>query len=183
MKVTETTLPGVLLVEPRRFSDARGSFFEVWKEDRYVGAGIVGPFVQDNVSHSVRGTLRGLHFQEPSGQGKLVQALHGAVYDVVVDVRRGSPTFGRSLGVVLDAETGKQLWIPPGFAHGFCVTSAHATFLYKCTAAYSPEHERSIRWDDPALCIEWPLDGVPLLSPKDAIAPLLADAQVLPGYA
>lgn len=182
MNVTETSLPGVLLVEPRRFSDARGSFFEVWKEDRYTQAGIDGPFVQDNVSHSIQRTLRGLHFQEPSGQGKLVQVLHGAVYDVVVDVRRGSPTFGRSLGVMLDAESGKQLWIPPGFAHGFCVTSPQATFLYKCTAAYSPEHERSIRWNDPALGIEWPLDGEPLLSPKDAVAPLLADAPTLPVY-
>ena len=183
MNVVQTALPGVLLLEPRRFSDARGSFFELWKEDRYAAAGIHGPFVQDNVSHSVKGTLRGLHFQEPEAQGKLVQALSGTVFDVVVDVRRGSPSFGQSLGVVLDGETARQLWIPAGYAHGFYVTSAQATFLYKCTAAYSPTSERSVRWDDPALGIAWPLDGQPLLSPKDAVAPLLADALVLPGYA
>jgi dTDP-4-dehydrorhamnose 3,5-epimerase len=177
----DTEVPGVFLVEPRLFSDARGTFFEVWKDETYRELGLTAPFVQDNVSHSVKGTLRGLHFQEPTAQGKLVQVLHGAVFDVAVDVRRGSPTFGRHVDVMLDAESARQLWIPPGFAHGFYVTSEHATFLYKCTAPYSPAHERAIRWDDPALGIRWPLDGAPLLSGKDADAPLLADAPVLPG--
>jgi dTDP-4-dehydrorhamnose 3,5-epimerase len=180
VKHSETSLPGVFLVEPRLFSDARGTFFEVWKDESYRAIGIPGPFVQDNVSHSVKGTLRGLHFQEPTSQGKLVQVLHGAVFDVAVDVRRGSPTFGQHVGVSLDAESARQLWIPPGFAHGFYVTSERATFLYKCTAPYSPAHERSIRWDDPAIAIRWPLAGAPILSGKDAEAPLLADAPVLP---
>lgn len=185
MKVTPTAIGEVLYLEPRIFADARGAFSEVWKEQPYREAGIAGPFVQDNVSHSVKGTLRGLHFQEPTGQGKLVQVLAGKVWDVAVDVRRGSPTFGRWVGYELDAERMHQLWIPTGFAHGFLVLSERATFLYKCTAPYSPAHERSIRWDDPALAIAWPLEpGLrPLLSGKDAEAPVLADAPILPAFA
>jgi dTDP-4-dehydrorhamnose 3,5-epimerase len=187
MKITPTDLPEILLLEPRVFRDDRGAFFEVWKDPVYRELGIRDPFVQDNVSHSVRGTLRGLHFQEPTAQGKLVQVLDGTVYDVAADVRRGSPTFGRWVGVELDGDSARQLWIPPGFAHGFLVTSARATFLYKCTALYSPAHERSIRWNDPLLAISWPLEGAtgwraPLLSAKDADAPLLLDAEVLPTY-
>jgi dTDP-4-dehydrorhamnose 3,5-epimerase len=182
VKVSETALPGVLVVEPRVFADDRGFFFESYQVERYAGAGIARPFVQDNFSRSVRGTLRGLHFQEPKAQGKLVQVMRGSVYDVVVDVRRGSPTFARWIGFELSGETPKQVWIPPGFAHGFCVTSDSADFHYKCTAPYAPEAERSIRWDDPALAIAWPVAHPPLLSAKDAAAPLLADAPVLPSY-
>ena len=183
MNVRPTELPEVLLLEPRVFRDARGAFSEVWKASVYEELGIRGPFVQDNVSHSVRGTLRGLHFQEPTAQGKLVQVLSGRVWDVAVDVRRGSPSFGRWVGVELDGDNARQLWVPAGFAHGFLVLSERASFLYKCTAAYSPAHERSIRWDDPGLAIRWPLEGAaPLLSPKDAIAPTLADSEILPSY-
>ena len=181
MNITETTLPGVLIIEPRVFADDRGFFFESYHRERYAAAGIGAVFVQDNGSRSVRGTLRGLHFQEPHGQGKLVQVLRGVVYDVAVDVRRGSPTFGRWVGVELSGDVPKQMWIPPGFAHGFCVTSEVADFHYKCTAPYAPKFERSIRWDDPTLAIEWPIVN-PLLSNKDAVAPLLDEAPVLPTY-
>jgi dTDP-4-dehydrorhamnose 3,5-epimerase len=184
MKVTPTDLPEVLLIEPRVFSDARGAFLETWKAPAYEALGVPGPFVQDNLSHSVRGTLRGLHFQEPSAQGKLVQTVSGSVWDVAVDIRRGSPRYGRWVGYELDGESARQLWIPPGFAHGFLVLSDRATFLYKCTHVYAPQHERSLRWDDPALAIEWPLDGrAPLLAPKDAVAPTLERSEVLPSYA
>ncbi len=181
MEVVQTALPGVVLVTPRVFGDARGFFLETFQAERYDAAGIAGPFVQDNWSRSVRGTLRGLHFQEPHPQGKLVQVVNGAVFDVAVDVRRGSPTFGRSVGVELSGENKRQMWIPPGFAHGFVVTSDVADFLYKCTAPYRPEAECAIAWDDPALGIAWPLAD-PILSPKDAAAPRLADAPVLPAY-
>jgi dTDP-4-dehydrorhamnose 3,5-epimerase len=179
LKVTETALPGVLVLEPRVFVDDRGYFFEIYRQDRYAEAGLDVAFVQDNFSRSIRGTLRGLHFQEPKAQGKLVQALRGNIYDVIVDVRRGSPTFGKWIVVELSGETPKQIWIPPGYAHGFCVTSDSADFHYKCTAPYAPEAEQAIRWDDPALGIQWPVSK-PLLSKKDAVAPLLADAPVLP---
>jgi dTDP-4-dehydrorhamnose 3,5-epimerase len=181
VKVLATELPGVLLLEPRVFEDARGSFQELYHERRYAEAGIPGPFVQDNLSRSVRGTLRGLHFQEPHAQGKLIQVLSGSVYDVVVDVRRGSPTFGRWVGLTLSAESQRQLWVPPGFAHGFCVTSERCDFLYKCTEFQAPGSERGIAWDDPALAIPWPV-AEPLLSPKDARLPRLAEAPVLPVY-
>ena len=181
MKVVATELPGVLLVEPRVFGDARGFFFETFHAERYAAAGIPGPFVQDNLSRSGRGTLRGLHFQEPRAQGKLVQVLQGAVWDVAVDVRKGSPHFGRWVGMELSEENRRQLWIPPGFAHGFCVLSDSADFLYKCTEFYAPEVERAVRWDDPALGIHWPV-AEPVLSAKDSAAPLLADAPVLPLY-
>lgn len=181
MKRHTTELPGVLLLEPRAFEDARGSFMELFHARRYAEVGLPETFVQDNLSRSVRGTLRGLHFQEPHGQGKLIQVLSGSVYDVVVDVRRGSPTFGRWQGWALSAESRLQLWVPPGFAHGFCVTSEYCDFLYKCTDFYAPEAERGIAWDDPDLGIGWPV-AEPLLSPKDARLPRLKDAPVLPLY-
>ncbi|MDC0707498.1 dTDP-4-dehydrorhamnose 3,5-epimerase [Stigmatella sp. ncwal1] len=183
MKVLETAVPGVLLIEPKVFGDDRGFFLETFHAKRYADAGIPGPFVQDNYSRSAKGTLRGLHFQEPQAQGKLVQVVAGAVYDVAVDVRRGSPTFGKWVGVELSAENRRQLWVPPGFAHGFCVTSDFADFQYKCTALYAPENERSILWNDPELAIAWPLSGAPKLSAKDAAAPRLKDAPLLPAYA
>ena len=181
MKVTELGLPGVLLLEPRIFGDERGFFLETFNVERYSEVGLTLPFVQDNLSRSRKGTLRGLHFQQPQAQGKLVQVLAGAVWDVVADVRRGSPTFGRWLGLELSAENRFQLWVPPGFAHGFCVLSESADFFYKCTALYAPQHERALRWDDPELGIRWPIDR-PTLSAKDAAAPLLSDATVLPDY-
>lgn len=181
MKVVPTSIPEVLILEPKVFGDDRGFFMETWQAERYAEAGVPGPFVQDNLSRSVKGTLRGLHFQEPFPQGKLVMVLEGAVLDVAVDIRRGSPTFMKHVAVELSAENKRQLWIPPGFAHGFCVTSDHALFLYKCTERYRPEHDRAIRWDDPALGIAWPV-AEPLLSQKDAAAPLLADAPALPAY-
>jgi dTDP-4-dehydrorhamnose 3,5-epimerase len=174
MKVTETTLPGVLLIEPKVFGDDRGFFYETYHARRYEAAGIPAHFVQDNLSRSSQGTLRGLHFQEPNPQGKLVQVLRGSVFDVAVDVRRSSPNFGRWVAVELSETNRRQLWVPPGFAHGFCVTSESADFLYKCTALYSPEAERGIAWDDPALGIDWPVRK-PLLSAKDAAAPVLPE--------
>ena len=179
MKVTPQALPEVLLVEPKVFGDARGFFLESFQARRYAEAGIPGPFVQDNLSRSVRGTLRGLHFQEPLPQGKLVTVLRGSVFDVAADVRRGSPTFGRWVGVELSEENHRQLWIPPGFAHGFCVTSDVADFFYKCTELYSPASERTIAWDDPELGIQWPVSQ-PLLSAKDRAGTTLAQAPVLP---
>ncbi len=181
MKVSATELPGVLLVEPRVFGDHRGLFVETFQARRYADAGIVGGFVQDSLSRSVKGTLRGLHFQEPHAQGKLVQVLRGRVWDVAVDVRRGSPCFGRWVGVELSDEDRRQLWIPLGFAHGFCVLSDVADFFYKCTEVYTPEAERTILWNDPQLAIRWPVEA-PLLSERDRKAPRLADAPVLPAY-
>jgi dTDP-4-dehydrorhamnose 3,5-epimerase len=181
VKVSETALPGVLVIEPRVFADDRGFFLEAFHEPRYQAAGLPAVFVQDNLSRSCRGTLRGLHFQEPNAQGKLVQVVRGKVVDVVVDVRRGSPTFRKWFAMELDGDTPKQVWIPSGFAHGFCVTSEVADFLYKCTVPYAPDCERSIRWDDPQLGIDWPVTQ-PLLSKKDALAPTLAEAPVLPVY-
>lgn len=174
MNVRPTSLPDVLAIEPRRHGDARGVFFEGWHAERYAAAGIPGPFVQDNVSWSAAGVLRGLHLQEPTAQGKLVQVLHGAVWDVAVDVRVGSPTFGRWVAERLTAENGRQLWIPAGFAHGFVVLDGPALVTYKCTAHHCGAHELTVRWDDPDLAIAWPL--VPTtLSPRDADAPRLRD--------
>jgi len=181
MKVVPTELPEVLIIEPRVHGDSRGFFYESFQAARYAGVGINGTFIQDNLSRSVRGTLRGLHFQEPRAQGKLIQVLRGSVFDVAVDVRRGSPTFARWVGIELSETTPRQLWIPPGFAHGFCVLSESADFFYKCTELYAPETERSVAWDDPAIGIRWPLSD-PLLSAKDRVAPRLADAPVLPHY-
>lgn len=174
MKVETTSLPGVLVLQPRRFMDDRGQFFETWQQRQYAEIGIAGPFVQDNVSRSKRGVLRGLHFQNPQVQGKLVSVLEGEVFDVAVDIRAGSKTFGQWSGVSLSHENNKQLWIPPGFAHGFFVTSEIAVFAYKCTDYYSPEGECSLRWDDPAVGIDWP-KGEKFLSPKDRDASLLGE--------
>ncbi|WP_309888747.1 dTDP-4-dehydrorhamnose 3,5-epimerase [Archangium sp.] len=181
MKISETELPGVLLLEPKRFGDDRGFFVELFHAKRYTEAGIPGPFVQDNFSRSAKGILRGLHFQQPHAQGKLVQVFAGAVYDVAVDIRRGSPTFGKWVGVELSADNRRQLWVPAGFAHGFCVLSESADFHYKCTELYSPASEHGIAWNDPDLGIPWPVKS-PLLSPKDSAAPRLKDAPVLPDY-
>lgn len=172
MQVSETTLPGVLLVEPDVYGDDRGFFLETFQTERYAALGIEDPFVQDNLSYSQRGILRGLHFQEPNAQGKLVYVLQGEVFDVAVDIRVGSPHFGQSVAVHLTGESKRQLWIPPGFAHGFCVLSPSALFAYKCTDFYNPKTEASIRWDDPQLGIDWPLSDVQL-SVKDAQADTL----------
>lgn len=174
MNVQKTELPGVLIVEPDRFGDSRGFFQEIWHEKRYREAGIPGPFVQDNISFSAHSVLRGLHFQNPNGQGKLVYVLQGEVFDVAVDIRTGSPTFGKWVGYRLSADNGKQFYIPPGFAHGFCVTSESALFAYKCTDFYNRQTEGTVRWDDPAIAIDWPI-ATPLVSAKDTEAPLLAD--------
>lgn len=181
MEVSPTSLPEVLLIKPRIFGDERGFFFESWKQDRYREHGLPSEFVQDNISRSTKGTVRGLHFQEPKAQGKLVTVLHGRVFDVAVDVRKGSPCFGQWTGVELSGDNHHQLWVPAGFAHAFCVISESADFFYKCTELYSPETERAIRYDDPAIGIDWPVE-TPILSYKDAAAPLLADAPVLPLY-
>lgn len=180
MKVTATSLPGVLVVEPVRHADARGWFVETFERERYAAAGIARgmTFVQDNASSSTRHTLRGLHYQRARPQGKLIWVTRGDVFDVVVDLRRGAPTFGAWIGIELSAAQLRQLWIPPGFAHGFLVTSEVAELAYKVTAAYAPEDERAIRWDDPALAIAWPLTGAPLLSARDASAPSLHDAEL-----
>lgn len=167
MNVTETDLPGVLLIEPRVFGDARGFFLETFSEQRYAEAGIAGPFIQDNWSHSCRGTLRGLHFQIQHPQGKLVHVMQGEIFDVAVDVRQDSPTFGQWVGVTLSAENKRQLWIPPGFAHGFAVLSETADFVYKCTDIYAPEYERTLLWNDETVAVEWPIDAEPILSDKD----------------
>ena len=167
MEVHQTKLPGVLVIEPRVFGDARGYFKETWQRTRYDAAGIAADFVQDNLSRSRQGTLRGLHFQLRRPQGKLVQVFRGEVFDVAVDVRRGSPTFGRWEGIVLSEANHRQLYIPPGFAHGFCVLSESADLFYKCTDYYDPQDERTLLWNDPAVAVEWPLAGAPLLSEKD----------------
>jgi len=178
MNVTATAIPGVLLIAPRVFSDDRGFFYESWNARAFAAAGIDASFVQDNHSRSRRGVLRGLHYQIEHAQGKLVRTVAGEVYDVVVDLRRGSPTFGRSLGMTLSAQNRLMLWIPPGFAHGFLALSEHAEFLYKTTDTWYPEHERTLLWSDPALRIEWPYDGAPILTPKDAAGTPLAAADV-----
>lgn len=176
MNVIEAGLGGVVVIEPEVFTDSRGFFFETWHRRRYADNGLDLDFVQDNLSRSRRGVLRGLHFQHPRGQGKLMHVLEGEVFDVAVDLRRGSPTFARWVGVVLSAENHRQLYVPPGFAHGFCVLSEQALFAYKCTAFYDRSVERAVRWDDPSIGIEWPLRD-PLLSSKDAAAPLVTDLE------
>ena len=163
-----------MLIEPDVFRDPRGLFLETYHARRYADAGIPGPFVQDNYSQSLRGTLRGLHYQEPHAQGKIVMVTEGAVYDVVVDIRKGSPSFGRWYGTDLSAENRLQVYVPPGCAHGFCVTSDRASFLYKCTDYYAPSAERGIIWSDPALAISWPV-STPILSAKDRIYKSLAE--------
>lgn len=167
MKTTPTKIPDVLLVEPRVFEDNRGFFMETWHRARFAAAGIDCELVQDNHSRSVQGTLRGLHYQIRQPQGKLVRVTAGEIFDVAVDLRRSSPTFGRWVGTYLSADSKRMLWVPPGFGHGFYVTGGPAEVEYKCSAFYFPEHERCIRWDDPQLEIEWPLDGEPILSERD----------------
>ncbi|KRA53352.1 dTDP-4-dehydrorhamnose 3,5-epimerase [Pseudoxanthomonas sp. Root65] len=174
MRVVETRLPGCVVVEPAVFGDERGFFFETWNAERFGAHGLPTKFVQSNVSSSSRGVLRGLHYQWPNPQGKLVSVLEGEVYDVAVDIRRGSPTFGQSEAVILSAENKRQFWIPEGFAHGFAVLSERAVFSYLCTAVYDKVADSSVRWDDPAIGIAWPVSE-PLLSGKDEAAPLLAD--------
>ena len=183
MKVSETDLPGVVLIAPKVFDDPRGLFYESWSAARYADAGIPGPFVQDNVSRSTHGTLRGLHLQHPHAQGKLVHVLVGEVFDVVVDVRVGSPHFGQWTGVVLSESNRQQFYIPPGFAHGFCVLSEIGLFAYRCTDYYHPEAEITVAWNDPDIGIRWPI-AEPSLSRKDrAGAPLSALTDQLPPYA
>jgi dTDP-4-dehydrorhamnose 3,5-epimerase len=167
VKVVETQLPGVLVLEPKVFADPRGFFVETWSRQRYREAGITDDFVQDNVSFSMKGTLRGLHFQHPQSQGKLVQVLSGAAFDVAVDIRSDSPTWGQWVGIELSAARHNQLYIPPGFAHGFCVLTETALFSYKCTDYYSPQSEVGIIWNDPDIGVRWPLEGTPVLSDKD----------------
>ena len=172
MKVTTCDLQGLLIIEPDVFGDNRGYFMESWNRQRYRDAGVDFDFVQDNFSLSRRGTLRGLHFQNPLAQGKLVSVLQGEVFDVGVDIRRSSPTFGRWFGMTLSAENKRQFFLPPGFAHGFLVLSEMALFHYKCTDYYSPKDERGFRWDDPEVGIRWPVEN-PTLSDRDAAAPRL----------
>jgi len=174
VKISSMSLPEVLLIEPNRFGDARGYFLETYHQERYAEAGIDGDFVQDNLSRSACGILRGLHFQHPNDQGKLVYVLAGEVFDVAVDVRVGSPNFGKWTGALLSSEDHRQLWIPPGFAHGFCVTSDTALFAYKCTALYTVADEVGMAWNDPAIGIAWPV-AEPQLSAKDKVQPRLAD--------
>lgn len=177
--VTQTALPEVLILEPKVFGDDRGFFFESFNQRDFQRAtGLEVNFVQDNHSRSSRGVLRGLHYQIQHPQGKLVRVTQGAVFDVAVDMRRSSPTFGRWAGVTLSAANHRQLWIPPGFAHGFLVTSESAEFLYKTTDYWHPEHERSLLWNDPALGIDWPLLTPPTLAAKDAAGLVLAQAEV-----
>jgi len=184
MKIIKTDIPGVLLIEPQVFGDERGWFVETWQQERYAEHGISGSFVQDNQAFSQRGVLRGLHLQNPHGQGKLVQVISGEVFDVAVDVRRGSPYFGRWVGVSLSGKNRRQFYVPEGFAHGYCVISDEALFSYKCTDNYHPESQFAVRWDDPELGIDWPLTGSPVLSEKDKKAPCLCDLpeEMLPPY-
>lgn len=183
MKLLPTELPGVLRVEPHLHRDERGFFLEVFHAGKFEAQGLPLAFVQDNHSRSRRGTLRGLHLQLTAPQGKLVRCTAGEIFDVAVDVRRGSPTFGRWVGAALSAENFHQLWVPPGFAHGFCVTSEHAEVEYKCTTLYDPASDQAIAWNDPQIGIAWPLEA-PVLSAKDAAAPRLAEvADRLPRFA
>ncbi|HEU4939658.1 MAG TPA: dTDP-4-dehydrorhamnose 3,5-epimerase [Vicinamibacterales bacterium] len=175
LKFTPAALPGVTIIEPEIFADERGYLMETYKRSEFVAAGLAAEFVQENHSRSVHGTLRGLHLQcEPKAQAKLVRVIEGAVFDVVADVRRGSPTFGQWVGVTLSAENRRLLFVPAGYAHGFCVTSAEAQVVYKMTAEYAPELERGVRWDDPVLGINWPVSS-PRLSPRDSRWPALSE--------
>ncbi len=181
MKVTPTAIPEVLLLDPQVFGDDRGFFFESFNARKFEAlTGIPGNFVQDNHSKSAKNVLRGLHYQIRQPQGKLVRVVAGSIYDVVVDMRRSSPFFGRWVGAELSAENRRQMWVPPGFAHGFVVTSTSAECLYKTTDYWAPEHERALLWNDPALAIDWPISGAPMLSSKDSMGKLLADAEAFP---
>ena len=177
MQVIATRLPDVLLLEPKVFGDARGFFMESWNRQTFADRGLDLDFVQDNHSRSARGVLRGLHYQLNQPQGKLVRVTSGAVFDVAVDLRRSSPHFGQWTGHELSAENQRMLWVPPGFAHGFLVLSESADFLYKTTAYYAPQWDRGIRWDDPEIGVQWPLELAPTLSGKDQVLPLLRDAE------
>ncbi len=180
MKVEATTLAAVKLLTPRVFEDARGWFFESYNRRVLLAAGIDADFVQDNHSRSRRGVLRGLHYQVRQAQGKLVRCLSGSIYDVAVDLRRSSNDFGRHVGCELRADSHQALWIPAGFAHGFLALEDDTEVFYKTTDYWAPEHERCVRWDDPALAIPWPLEGAPVINAKDAAATLLADAETYP---
>lgn len=174
MKVRRTDIEGLLIIEPKIFNDSRGFFLETYNNERYVSEG-VGVFVQDNLSYSQCGVLRGLHYQKPYTQGKLVSVIQGQVWDVAVDLRTASPTFGKWFGLFLDSDSKTQFYVPPGFAHGFLVISETALFSYKCTDVYHPETEGSLRWNDPDVGIQWPINFEPQLSDKDTQAPLLRD--------
>jgi len=182
MKFLTTPIAGAMIVEPQVLGDERGFFMETWRADRFAAAGIDATFVQDNHSRSAKGVLRGLHYQLPNPQGKLARVIAGAVFDVIVDLRRSSASFGQWFGLELSAENKRMLWAPPGLAHGFLTLSESADFVYKCTAFYSPADERAVRWDDPALAIAWPLaEGeTPAVSAKDQAAPLFAQAMLFP---
>ena len=180
MKAVATDLPGVLLIEPRIFGDERGFFLETWNERTFSEIGIDAHFVQDNHSRSARNVLRGLHYQIRQPQGKLLRVIAGEIFDVVVDIRRSSPTFGKVITLKLDSISKAMVWIPVGFAHGFCVVSDYAEVLYKTTDFYAPEHERSIAWNDPQLAIPWPVAGPPTLSDKDSRSVKLSDAELFP---
>ncbi|WP_086617552.1 dTDP-4-dehydrorhamnose 3,5-epimerase [Erythrobacter tepidarius] len=179
MNIIETAIPGVLIIEPRVFGDARGFFMETWNAAGFAAAGLDLAFVQDNHSRSQKGVLRGLHFQNPGPQGKLVRVANGAVFDVAVDLRASSSTFGQWVGVELSAANKRMLWVPEGFAHGFLTLADDTDFLYKCTAPYAPQSEHTLAWNDPAVGIAWPLNGIdPLISEKDARGLALADVPV-----
>lgn len=179
MNISTTEIPDVVLIEPKVFGDDRGFFFESYNARSFADkAGITHQFVQDNHSRSTKGVLRGLHYQIQQAQGKLVRAVLGSIFDVAVDIRQSSPTFGQWVGCLLSAENKHQLWVPPGFAHGFLVVSEVAEVLYKTTDFYAPKHERSIRWDDPDLNIQWPLSSKPILSTKDQAGQFLKSAEV-----
>lgn len=181
MQLQKTSIPDVLIFEPKVYGDERGFFYESFNHKEFSElSGVETLFVQDNHSRSARNVLRGLHYQISQPQGKLVRVVHGEVFDVAVDIRKSSPTFGKAVGVHLSAENHRQLWIPVGFAHGFVVLSDYAEFLYKTTDYWAPEHERSIIWNDPDIGIEWPIHASPILSNKDAIAKSLATAEVFP---
>lgn len=178
MNVIACDIPGPLIIEPRVFGDERGFFLETWNAGVFAAAGLDLTFVQDNHSRSQKGVLRGMHFQNPGPQGKLVRVVRGAVFDAVVDLRRSSPTFGKWTGVTLSAENKRMFWVPEGFAHGFLTLEGDTDFLYKCTAPYAPQHEASLAWDDPAVGIEWPIEGIDVkLSAKDATGVALADVK------
>ncbi len=179
MQFTPTAIPDVIIIEPKIFADQRGFFLESYQKERFLEAGIDASFVQDNHSQSQQGVLRGLHYQIQQPQGKLIRVIAGEIFDVAVDIRKNSPTFGNWVGDYLSAENKKMLWIPTGFAHGFYVTSPEAEVLYKSTDYYAPQWERTIAWNEPTIHIEWPLeDTTPILSPKDTSGKLLADADL-----
>ena len=175
MQVLKTEIPGVSIIEPGVFEDSRGLFKETYERNRYADAGIAEEFVQDNLSRSCRGTLRGLHYQRQHPQGKLVQVFRGEIFDVAVDLRRNSPQFGKWVGVILSESNHRQFYVPEGFAHGFCVLSETADVFYKCTDFYHPEHERTLLWNDPDVNIQWPLQAEPILSEKDGKGTLLSE--------